>query len=289
MAANDGLYITSDLLTLVSYVNIMARPLMREQTGLSITQYRILSVLERQATSMYVKDIGAYLQLSVPTITEALKELQAKGYVEKDRDDADRRMVSVALSSDGQHVIREGDLALAHFVQDLWRPIPDEYKNTLIDGALQIDRRFKGTLPQQDARLISLYLEVFFITQSVFEAEVKQHGITVGQFRVLFELAQRSEPVSMKNLGRTLLIRPNKLTPMADALVERGLAERCESTADLRSFMLSITDAGRALEQKVSPAIDRAFSQGTYDTSPEDRRTYIDEADLIVRDLRQHW
>lgn len=276
------LYITSNLLTLVVFVNTMMKTIVRKHLALSRTHYRILVFLERNGGSAYVSDLVAWLRLAAPTVTEAVKGLQGRGLVQRNRDGRDRRKVALTLTRSGTDLLRQADLLLARFVNKLWEPLSQEHKDVIIEGTIQIDGRFKTALPRDGARLISMYLEVFYLTYDVFEMTVRQLGLSVNEFRVLFELDQRPGPVSMKDLSHTLVMRPNELTVVIDGLAERSLVTRRDSEVDLRSVVVTLTEAGgRALAVCLEP-VDTCFAQGTYSTDEAHRDIYIDEADLIV-------
>lgn len=280
-------YVTSNLLSLIVYVNIAARLVVRNGAGISMTRYRVLSVLERNGGKAHAGEISRWLQLSAPTVAEAAGDLRAHGMIDRTRDEQDRRRVVFSITGKGTQAVRSADHVLASFVHDLWRPLSEEHRNTIVEGAVEIDKRFKGELPRDKARLIGVYLEVFWITYDVFSAAVHRHKLTVNTFRVLFELSERSEGMAMKDLARSLLLRPSELTPLIDSLEADGSVRRGDDPKSMRTVIVSLTERGAARCSQALPDVEECFCQGTYDTPEAHRSIYSDEADLILRELRR--
>ncbi|MFO7173763.1 MAG: MarR family transcriptional regulator [Bacillota bacterium] len=72
-----------------------------EQTGFSLSQYPLLRLLAARG-ELRVSDLAALLGLSVPGVTGLVDRLARQGLVTRRRDEADRRVVYVALSAEGQ-------------------------------------------------------------------------------------------------------------------------------------------------------------------------------------------
>jgi DNA-binding MarR family transcriptional regulator len=76
------------------------RPIL-EPLGLTHPQYLVMLALwERDPRS--VKDIGAQLQLEPATLSPLLKRLEATGYIRRERDADDERMLRVGLTRAGR-------------------------------------------------------------------------------------------------------------------------------------------------------------------------------------------
>ena len=69
--------------------------------GLSYPQYLALIVLG-QAGAQSVKDLGAALRLDSGTLSPMLKRMEVAGVVSRQRDPADERRVTVALTKEGE-------------------------------------------------------------------------------------------------------------------------------------------------------------------------------------------
>lgn len=80
----------------------------RKQWGLEITmpQFICLKILEAKNNCM-MKDLAERLQLSLGTVTGIIDRLIKAGFVERYRDDRDRRVVRVKLTEEGKKVLQK--------------------------------------------------------------------------------------------------------------------------------------------------------------------------------------
>jgi len=99
------------------------RPIL-EPLGLTHPQYLVMLALwERSPRS--VKDIGAQLQLEPATLSPLLKRLEATGYIRRERDADDERMLRVELTEPGR-ALRETALTIPpRVVERLGMSIPE--------------------------------------------------------------------------------------------------------------------------------------------------------------------
>lgn len=80
---------------------------MLDRLGLTYPQFLVLMALwERDGRS--VGDLGGALQLDSGTLSPLLKRLEAAGFVERRRDAADERRVTVHLTASGAELERRG-------------------------------------------------------------------------------------------------------------------------------------------------------------------------------------
>ena len=75
--------------------------------------------------------------------------------------------------------------------------------------------------------------------------------VTLPQLRALGLLAARARGLSGRDLAALLGVGPSAVTPLADRLVEHGLARREEDPADRRITRLVATDAGQAVLERM--------------------------------------
>lgn len=94
------------------------------EEGLSITQAQILLQCYLQPRRLYsVSELAQELDLTQPTISDAVSALQRKGFLQKLQREEDRRVVTIVLSPHGKRVARRlwqrqihrFEKALAHF------------------------------------------------------------------------------------------------------------------------------------------------------------------------------
>ena len=106
-----------------------------------------------------------------------------------------------------------------------------------------------------------------------FAAEDIWQDLSMREYDVLYTLSKRREPVRMGELHRHVLLSQPALSRMVDRLVERGLVARCPDPADGRGVRLSLTDAGRDIQQQIGRRHARSVARAlTAELSPDELR-----------------
>ena len=75
-------------------------------------------------------------------------------------------------------------------------------------------------------------------------------GLTYTQYIVMLVIWEE-ETISVRDLGRRLHLDSGTLTPVLKTIEKAGLINRRRSTLDERVLMVSLTEAGRAMQQQV--------------------------------------
>jgi DNA-binding MarR family transcriptional regulator len=78
--------------------------------------------------------------------------------------------------------------------------------------------------------------------------------LSLREYDVLYTLSKCQEPTRINDLNRYVLLSQPALSRLVDRLVGRGLIARCGDPADGRSVRLSLTPAGRDIQQRVGRA-----------------------------------
>jgi DNA-binding MarR family transcriptional regulator len=94
------------------------------------------------------------------------------------------------------------------------------------------------------------------------EAVLRPFALSFARFEVLRLLAfTREGRMPMQSAVRRLQVHPTSVTSTVDRLVRAGLVEREPHPTDGRATVLAITDAGRALVERATAALnDEAFT-----------------------------
>jgi DNA-binding MarR family transcriptional regulator len=107
----------------------------------------------------------------------------------------------------------------------------------------------------RDAEGVPPALRELTRTYQAFDCFASRHmrsqGLTPAQFSVMQALAA-GPARSFKQLGEQTLITKGSLTGIVDRLEQKGLAQRTASTADRRSWLVDLTDEGRATFARVA-------------------------------------
>src|SRR3954470_6754224 len=73
------------------------------ETELTLSQYFVMDALADEALT--VSEVARAARVAVPTATRALRALELRGFVDRDRNESqDRRLVTVALTASGRAV-----------------------------------------------------------------------------------------------------------------------------------------------------------------------------------------
>ena len=109
-------------------------------------------------------------------------------------------------------------------------------------------------------------LSAHAVLMKQFAAEDIWADVSMREYDVLYTLSKCPEPVRMSELNRHVLLSQPALSRLADRLAERGLVERCSDPADGRGVLLSLTEAGRAVQRQIgrqhARGVARAMTAG---------------------------
>jgi DNA-binding MarR family transcriptional regulator len=94
-------------------------------------------------------------------------------------------------------------------------------------------------------------LSAHAVLMKQFAAEDIWADISMREYDVLYTLSKCREPQRLSELNRHVLLSQPALSRLVDRLADRGLVERRSDPADGRGVRLSLTDAGRAVQQQV--------------------------------------
>jgi DNA-binding MarR family transcriptional regulator len=94
-----------------------------------------------------------------------------------------------------------------------------------------------------------------------FSAEDIWSQVSMREYDVLYALSKCRAPMRLSELNRHVLLSQPALSRLVDRLAERGLVDRCTDPADGRGVQLSLTPAGRAVQQQVGRSHARTVAR----------------------------
>jgi DNA-binding MarR family transcriptional regulator len=270
-------------MTLIVLVNHLFQRECFRQCALKLTHFRVLSNVTRHRGVQSVHSIAKDLRLSDSTISLTINQMEKEGLVARAAADDDRRVVLVKATEQGIAAMEDAEMALAKLVSDLWKPLSASHKQTLMGGTEKIDvaQNTSSEITRQ-IRAITAYINVYLFTLEAFRAAVRENGLLVNEFRVLFELNEHHRGISPGKLGGLLFLKPNEVTKATDNLVDRFLVKRSRAPLDRRVLLMEITSDGYDLLRKTAPLVDKAFLSGVADTDTYESAQYLEIADIIV-------
>lgn len=93
-----------------------------------------------------------------------------------------------------------------------------------------------------------------------FEAESVWCEASLHEYDVLYTLSKCPKPQRLGELGGHVMLSQPGLSRLVDRLVERGLVAKYPDPADARASLLSLTEDGRGVQQRVGRAHARSVA-----------------------------
>jgi DNA-binding MarR family transcriptional regulator len=104
------------------------------ETELTLSQYFVMDAMADEALT--VSEVARAARVAVPTATRALRGLETRGFVDRQRnDDEDRRLVTVALTPSGRAVLDEKRTWVHERQREIFDGLTEAEQETVI-GAL---------------------------------------------------------------------------------------------------------------------------------------------------------
>lgn len=105
---------------------------------------------------------------------------------------------------------------------------------------------------------------------SIFQETLDDPNLTPTQFAALMRLADDG-PLSQNRLGRLAAMDPATVQGVARRLEERGLVKRVADETDRRRAVLSVTEEGRALADRLVESARTVSERTLSPLTPEER------------------
>lgn len=122
-----------------------------EQSAIKEGMLKDLSVTEIHtidAIGMYIprtmSEVAADLNITVGTLTTAVANLVKKGYVERSKDDSDRRIVKIGLTKKGKLAFRVHDKFHLNMIKETIEGLSEEEERVLANALYKLNDFFKS-------------------------------------------------------------------------------------------------------------------------------------------------
>ena len=132
-----------------------------------------------------------------------------------------------------------------------------------------------------------LYTASRLITQA-YTPMLTQLGITYPQYLVLMVLWEKdTQPVN--DIAHRLLLETNTVTPLLQRMEKQGLVVRQKGREDRRMQIVSLTEEGRALEEKAYSLIPSGMAErlSACPLKTEDYAGLAQQLDTIIDSLKK--
>ena len=173
-------------------------------------------------------------------------ELERRGYAERRRDPEDRRSYAVQLTPAGRDELARlhdeiagVDRAMTAALSEAERTRLNELLRTLV--LPPSGDTVPAPLPDRSGFLVS---RAHFLAREAGNDVLRPYGITVRHFGLLTLVGGRG-PSSQQAIARALMVSATMVTTLVDHVEALGLAERRRDPGDRRTYLVTITPAGR--------------------------------------------
>ncbi len=106
----------------------------------------------------------------------------------------------------------------------------------------------------RDESLVDILARAYHLLAESFHDQIKWHGVSVTEWRVLAALAGR-DGMAMTELAELVLFKQPTLTKAVDRMERAQLVQRRTPSADRRRTLVYLTERGRRI---VAPLVQRA-------------------------------
>jgi DNA-binding MarR family transcriptional regulator len=124
------------------------------------------------------------------------------------------------------------------------------------DAVDQIQAEWKRLRPDEDLDVIAIIGRVLRASALIVRRSddiLARHGLTRGEFDILSALRRGERPQSPGDLRTVGLATGPATTKRLHSLHSRGLVDRTTNPKDARGVLISLTDQGRTLIDRVFP------------------------------------
>ncbi|MEZ0339299.1 MarR family winged helix-turn-helix transcriptional regulator [Mycobacterium sp. pV006] len=136
--------------------------------------------------------------------------------------------------------------------------------------------------PRLDDQLCFALYSASRAVTAAYRPLLDELGLTYPQYLVLLVLWEE-EPCTVGRLGDRLHLDSGTLSPLLKRLESAGLVRRRRTAPDERRVTITLTPAGRALEERAACIPERLL--GTDDAAADDLAALRDALNLITAEL----
>lgn len=137
-----------------------------------------------------------------------------------------------------------------------WRYTPDDAPGDSVDRLLESWARAAPDLDLSPVAIVARLGRIRRIIEAEHQATFAEHGLNGPDFSALVTLRRLERPagVPQSELMRELDLSSGTISVRVERLCAHGLARRSPDPADHRGSLITLTEAGRRLFERVTPA-----------------------------------
>ena len=116
--------------------------LQRQHVSLSMTEVHILEAIVKSESNM-MSAVAKYLMITQGTLTVSVSKLEKKGYVERIKDESDRRNVRLMITDKAKDVLSVHDEFHKQMIDKIVNDLDIEEEQELLKSLVKVSEFFK--------------------------------------------------------------------------------------------------------------------------------------------------
>lgn len=114
-----------------------------DTADLSIREFHILEAIAKNNGTNTVSGLAAYLGITLPSVTIAIKKLESKGYIQKIKSYEDARSVHIELTEKGIKTDCYHQNFHRHMISQVTEQLNENEKEVLYKAVLRLNKYFR--------------------------------------------------------------------------------------------------------------------------------------------------
>lgn len=281
------LFTTSDLMTYVLAYIDQASSALHDECGLGLLEYRMLAYLADHVDGVGPSSLARILTTSPASITIAANKLAGKGLVSRGGAETSSRHLGITKA--GIDASRDADIVLASAHEQYFSPLPPHLKATVDIGSIVTNQTTPENVRIRDGHFFSAFetLHAFLTVERLLTVSTHKFGLSLTQFRVLFEIDRQGGTSQPGTLSHALLLAPASIAHALRGLESAGRVVRTRPATDKRMADISLTETGRELYARALQGVEMVFTTDIRESTRRERDVYKDAAMIMVSSLQK--
>ncbi|MEB8127489.1 MarR family transcriptional regulator [Staphylococcus succinus] len=117
-----------------------------------------------------------------------------------------------------------------------------------------------------------------------YEQVLSDFGLTYSQYLVLVSLWEQDNQ-TLYNIGQSLNLKSNTLTPLLKRLETAGWIERKKIESDKRQLLIKLTDKGKSQQHDIYQAISQCVSEQMNLQEYQEAKDIMDKLELSLKNI----
>lgn len=142
----------------------------------------------------------------------------------------------------------------------------------------------KKIKPNHD-ELMDLFIGLSQATRCCRQDTAFCEGVTFHQF-VILDAVSKNKGLNISDLHKILSVEKSTTTRLVNPLISKGLLKREKSNLDSRAFVLTLTEDGRNIHQKVQLCLDDFFHKVLTNLPVSKRDNILQSVQIFINAIK---